>query len=148
MSVCVGLCFTIYQAAGLDQAPLLSSISSLATSNTSALALETAAKPYLSAVLTTIAGASMVSSKNPTGVSPTEAIQQFATKLSTIYSLPAAPAVALCQAIICMHSLLWFALTLAGILAWKYRPGLIVGSRNAIPVPSVPAPTAEPAVSK
>lgn len=74
------------------------------------------------------------------GPSPTEAIQQFATKLSTIYALPAAPAVALCRSFIAMHSLLWFALTLAGILAWKFRPGLIVGSRNvAIPVPEVPA---------
>lgn len=135
----------MHVAAGLDQAPLLASMSRMAQFNSSALALETASQPYLSTVLSTIAGASMViSDKSRTGFTPSEAVQLFATKLSTIYSLPAAPAVALCKAAICMHSLLWFALTLAGILAWKYRPGLIVGSRNApIPVPVVPASAVE-----
>lgn len=134
-----GLCLSIYDAAGLNTASLLTSISAATQFNSSALAIEVAAQPYLTGVLTTLAGANMMGTQS-SGPSPTEAIQLFATKLSTIYSLPAAPAVALCRSFIAMHSLLWFTLTAAGLLAWKFRPGLIVGSRNvAIPIPEVSA---------
>jgi hypothetical protein len=121
-----GVCYTIYEAAKLPSGPLLSSITAASQFNSSALALETASKPYLVTILRAAAGAQMTGA-NLSGTTPSEAITAFALKFSSIYAFPAETAVALCTALICMHSLMWFALNLAGLLAWRFKPSIIVG---------------------
>lgn len=127
-AVGTGLCQAAYQALGVDQAPLLNSISAASAFNTSALAIESATAPFLSTIFHAAASAQMTGA-NPSGTTPTAALAAFALKMSNIYALPAAVAVALCKAFVCMQSLVWFALNLAGLLAWRYYPGIIVGGQ-------------------
>jgi hypothetical protein len=126
VAIPTGVCYTIYEAAKLPSGPLLSSITAAVQFNSSALALETASKPYFVTILRAAAGAQMTGA-NLSGTTPTEAIAAFALKFSSIYAFPAEVAVALCKALICMHSLMWFALNLAGLLAWRFKPSIIVG---------------------
>jgi hypothetical protein len=124
-----GICYSVYGATGLNTFPLLSSISSAAQFNSSALAISTASKPYLVTILHAAAGAQMTGG-NLSGTTPQEALTAFALKMSEIYALPSAVAVTLCKAFICAHSLIWFVLNLAALLAWKYKPDLFVAGQG------------------
>jgi len=123
-----GMCYSAHGLARLDQGPLVNSILAASQANSTAVAMESASKPYLSAVLGALASVQMGSAASSyTGLSPSDAVNQFAVKLSTIYALPAGPAVSLCKSIICLQSLLWFAFCLVSLLAWTYQPTALVG---------------------
>lgn len=142
-----GVCFSAHLAAQLDPAALVSAISSVAQTNTTALAVETASQPYLSAVLGAMAAVEMggggkarataVEAVAQGGAS--ELVSQFAMKLSTIYALPAVHAVSLCRSIIFLQSLLWFVLCLGALLAWTLQPTALVGSASARAASANPA---------
>lgn len=127
-----GVCYSAHGAAGMDQTALISSISAAASANSTALALETASKPYLSAVLGALASVNMGEvSATHVGLSASEAVNLFATKMSTIYALPSVHAMSLCKSIIYVQSLLWFILCLVSLLAWTFQPTALVGSSSA-----------------
>lgn len=129
-----GLCHAAHTLAKRDPAPLLESILLATQANTTALAVVTASKPYLSHVLGAIASVDMgngVKASSYGGLSASEVVNQFATKLSGIYALPAGPAVALCKSIVCLQSSLWFMLCVGFLLAWAFQPTVLVGSATA-----------------
>lgn len=110
----------------MDKTALLSTISTAIQYNSSAVAFETASKPYFVNILHAAAGAQMMGN-NRSGSTPSEVISTFALKLSEIYALPAIAAVVLCKVIVCTQCLLWFFLNFASLLAWRFRPAIIVG---------------------
>ncbi len=127
-----GLCYAAHNAAQRDAAPLLQSILLATQANTTALAVESASKPYLSQVLGAIASVEMGNGASSyAGLSASEAIHQFATKLSGIYALPAGPAVSLCKSIVFLQSMLWFVFCVGFLLAWVIQPTALVGSATA-----------------
>jgi hypothetical protein len=129
-AVGTGVCHAAYKLLGLDHLPLVASISHAMTFNSSAVAVERAAHPYLVTILQAAAGAQMTG-ENLSGTTPSAALTAFALKMSGIYALPAAPAVTLCKALVSTQSLAWFALNLVGLLAWRYKPGIFVAGQSA-----------------
>lgn len=139
-----GVCYTAHGLAQRDQTPLLQSILLAAQANTTALAVETASKPYLSQVLGAIAKVDMGGGASSSiGLSASDVVNQFATKLSGIYALPAGPAVSLCKSIVFLQCLLWFVFTVGFLLAWVYQPTALVGSASARAAAANPAAAAK-----
>mmetsp|Transcript_3176 Transcript_3176/g.6616 ORF Transcript_3176/g.6616 Transcript_3176/m.6616 type:complete len:559 (+) Transcript_3176:67-1743(+) len=143
-----GMCYSVYELVGADKAPLLTSISSAIQFNSSAIAVESAAKPYFVSILQAAAGAQMTGG-NLSGATPSSLLTSFALKMSEVYALPSRAAVTLCKALVCMHSLSWFVLNLTGVLAWRYKPGMIVSGQTVnTEAPASPPATAADAHAK
>ncbi len=130
-----GICAVVRSFAKLDNSQLATTIYSAAHTNTSALAFEKAAHPYLKDALQALVGEVIRVVPNdkiafdqlpPAAARTTVPLQAFLLKMSDIYTLPASTAVSLAKSFICVHSLLWFVLYLLALLAWMYYPQCFV----------------------
>jgi hypothetical protein len=123
-----GMCYGLYDAATQNTQAIREAIISVAQFNSSAAALQSAGSPYFTSILTAMAGASMTGA-NAHG-DPRALLAAFATKLSTVYALPADAAVSLCRSIVASHCFLWFALSATCLWCWRNHPEYIIGKRS------------------